>query len=191
MKPIAAMTEAEIDAEILELTPEQKLNGMLSKYEPHEIILAALGGDPLSFKWKKKRHRISKKARERARKFGEESETAGHGDAKDIAEKMLRLGEPVAGETKEARHSRLLARGLWTYKNHKRGAPVKFWRKVMRDIVAERIEKFPEESNTDVADLLLANYKLRGALGKTPGLETVRQYVSAIRVGGVGIGRKK
>jgi len=81
-----------------------------------------------------------------------------------------------------ARHA--LATALRKYR--RRGAPVKKWRKDLREPMLAVMEKFPDVSDAEIARKLW-EFELRK--NENIGVRTIQNWLAEIRRGGVGYGR--
>jgi hypothetical protein len=84
-----------------------------------------------------------------------------------------------------ARHA--LAAALLRYR--RRGAPVKKWRKDLREPVLAAMAKYPDLSNAQMARILWKIEPCKSA--NINNVRVIENWVSAIRRGGVGYGRQR
>jgi hypothetical protein len=81
-----------------------------------------------------------------------------------------------------ARHA--LANALRKYR--RRGAPVKKWRKELRERMLALMEKFPDVSDAEIARKL---WEIKLRKSENIGVHTIQNWLAEIRRGGVGYGR--
>ena len=95
----------------------------------------------------------------------------------------LRPGERTPQQRiDDVRHA--LATALLNYR--RRGAPVKNWRKNLREPMRAVMEKHPDASDAEIARILLETDVLKRA---NVIAHTIQNWLSTIRRGGVGYGR--